>query len=1046
MVYEIPMAQYGKQIKESIVSAEELPEDSFPYEGTSALFKDERYNINRAKELYTEDEFGHLPSIDYETGEWLKAKRYPTSWKEFLQYSLNPEVNKLGFPTENKEGFLRYPNYSNGGDISIPDLSRPNWLDKYQEGNQVPANFPWINQQGQVTPFLADEPEPKSLEDNIDDILSNPQKKALMLNRGINNDNLRHSGASMYTTESLGSTLGAAILAQGLGAAHEISNLPKRIQNTKTDDVGYYDNIYHNVIESGEDIFNNAVGSMVGMIPFVPTRAKESLLVYLSNNNMMPDGKSMPEGNKYVPKKKYGGWLDQYQGDEGSSQVQRRDPNQPFFESQTQPGTYEAQYSQPEISISPNWTEEELKRNQLRDKYIADDKKAFRHWYDKLGYDKDNVTKRANQFAYNKLAKQYLRGDKENLTPEQTKFIEKSEYANRLQPSIGSRFVEGVTNPGFNLETLGNLAAPFEYPANLVRGAIKGEFTDALKGQTPSPYFVSSDLAGTSPTEAAIASGLMDFGVDSGIGAIDVASSLNKGIRGAKLVANQADKVIYPTRAYRAEGLTQKAANARKAMFNSEQSKIYDQLVRKGDKMATKSLDEFQQYLVGNKGRAGLLNNEDMLVTEYKVPFWKKPVTENKEFVDFKEKVQRLDPNKNEYIIPGRTAIDRFLYPRRTNAIKGAPKNLTDDFIEGSYPLSYHSSEFLLPGYKYIEDQIGAVTGHDVPLFRSDFNTSHPRFDWKQPEFAPREGAGKFTRFNKSAPSYNPGSVNSRILNENYGPLFKFYDKYGYIPDYTVGKSPRNFEFVNPSIHRNIHPTDLEAADNLGYVVTPHEQKLGIDAALTNLNAINLKKAYGSGTAEPLPGKARGVDGYYPFFMEDTKLFDTRNDPRPLLRFNPEKAPWVNTNESFLGAENLSFQPKTHTKYRIAVPDKTTRQRSNYDLLNWDSELKTYVPEQLPVDTELEAIRKILRKNVTYPKQTGPLTETPPWPNRFLELGDDAWTIGNMERGRTSVPNPDIDLPGKLPKPTPKRLPGVNGTSYPDRLPKQKYGGWLDNY
>jgi hypothetical protein len=151
MVYEIPMAQYGKQIKESIVSAEELPEDSFPYEGTSALFKDERYNINRAKELYNEDEFGHLPSIDYETGEWLKAKRYPTSWKEFLQYSLNPEVNKLGFPIENKEGFLRYPNYANGGDISIPDLSRPNWLDKAQKGQQVkyyddPLEFKKANQ------------------------------------------------------------------------------------------------------------------------------------------------------------------------------------------------------------------------------------------------------------------------------------------------------------------------------------------------------------------------------------------------------------------------------------------------------------------------------------------------------------------------------------------------------------------------------------------------------------------------------------------------------------------------------------------------------------------------------------------------------------------------------------------------------------------------------------------------------------------------------------------------------------------------------------
>jgi hypothetical protein len=108
--------------------------------------------------------------------------------------------------------------------------------------------------------------------------------------------------------------------------------------------------------------------------------------------------------------------------------------------------------------------------------------------------------------------------------------------------------------------------------------------------------------------------------------------------------------------------------------------------------------------------------------------------------------------------------------------------------------------------------------------------------------------------------------------------------------------------------------------------------------------------------------------------------------------------------------------------------------------------IKAAMTPKAPVDAELEAIRKILRKNVTHPKQTGPLTETPPWPNRFLDLGDDAWVIGNMERGRTSVPNPDVDLPGRLPKPTPKRLPGVNGTLYPDRLPKQKDGGWLDRY
>jgi hypothetical protein len=38
-----------------------------------------------------------------------------------------------------------------GGDISIPDLSRPAWLDKYQEGTQVKANLPGMTTVDQDT-------------------------------------------------------------------------------------------------------------------------------------------------------------------------------------------------------------------------------------------------------------------------------------------------------------------------------------------------------------------------------------------------------------------------------------------------------------------------------------------------------------------------------------------------------------------------------------------------------------------------------------------------------------------------------------------------------------------------------------------------------------------------------------------------------------------------------------------------------------------------------------------------------------------------------
>jgi len=157
-VIESPAKSYasgGPEKRKPIMAAEELPEDIFPYKGTSAMFKDERYNISRAKELYEEDESGHLPSIDYETGEWLKAKRYPTSWKEFLQYSLNPEVNKLGFPTENNKGYLKYPNYKTGGPniggMPMPTLPQEELMQ--QPAQEPPMQEPQVQQHMQTSPM-----------------------------------------------------------------------------------------------------------------------------------------------------------------------------------------------------------------------------------------------------------------------------------------------------------------------------------------------------------------------------------------------------------------------------------------------------------------------------------------------------------------------------------------------------------------------------------------------------------------------------------------------------------------------------------------------------------------------------------------------------------------------------------------------------------------------------------------------------------------------------------------------------------------------------
>jgi hypothetical protein len=69
---------------------------------------DELYNSARANELgYTPDETGHLPSVDSETGMWLKSKEHPTAWMELLDFSLNPELQKeFNHPVINEEGYF----------------------------------------------------------------------------------------------------------------------------------------------------------------------------------------------------------------------------------------------------------------------------------------------------------------------------------------------------------------------------------------------------------------------------------------------------------------------------------------------------------------------------------------------------------------------------------------------------------------------------------------------------------------------------------------------------------------------------------------------------------------------------------------------------------------------------------------------------------------------------------------------------------------------------------------------------------------------------
>jgi len=148
----------GGVIKEkSMMEAPVLPENTFPYNNTSFMFKDETYNSKRANELYEPDEMGHMPTVDYTTGEWLKAKRYPTSWKELMATQLNSGLNKMvGHPYQNEKGNLQYPKgygYALGGPKSKPMLPySPEALASgtpafYKQHPLYPQHIPTIKQE-----------------------------------------------------------------------------------------------------------------------------------------------------------------------------------------------------------------------------------------------------------------------------------------------------------------------------------------------------------------------------------------------------------------------------------------------------------------------------------------------------------------------------------------------------------------------------------------------------------------------------------------------------------------------------------------------------------------------------------------------------------------------------------------------------------------------------------------------------------------------------------------------------------------------------------
>ena len=136
-------------------------------------------------------------------------------------------------------------------------------------------------------------------------------------------DNVRHSLAGAYTAQSIAdkikysspiqNPLKTAVAnaagfaaANVLGAGHEIKHLPQLLSSSWSD--SGLEGIYHALRMTGEDATNNFVGALVGTLRDLNGTDAAEVLTFLSNNNLLPDGVSVPstavkagsEPNSYV--------------------------------------------------------------------------------------------------------------------------------------------------------------------------------------------------------------------------------------------------------------------------------------------------------------------------------------------------------------------------------------------------------------------------------------------------------------------------------------------------------------------------------------------------------------------------------------------------------------------------------------------------------------------------------------------------------------------------------------------------------------------------
>jgi hypothetical protein len=180
--------------------------------------------------------------------------------------------------------------------------------------------------------------KPLTLEQKIDKRLGYPMKKAFNAAEAfsidrynkkldqIDTDNYRHPMGAKYTSEAIQREFPSFLKGTGipeisgflganaLGLGHEIKAF-----NTDRP-------LWESLRSTGEDLYNNAFGSIIGSLSFLPETQKTKILQNATINGYIPDGEHYGKfdinnykstNNLQQKKRRDGGWIDKY--DDGST-------------------------------------------------------------------------------------------------------------------------------------------------------------------------------------------------------------------------------------------------------------------------------------------------------------------------------------------------------------------------------------------------------------------------------------------------------------------------------------------------------------------------------------------------------------------------------------------------------------------------------------------------------------------------------------------------------------------------------------------------------